>query len=300
MSPGTSRSAREANLGALLQGARPHHARKELYDAAAGLLVSRLLHGATPGPSASRPSTRPAEAVDLLGHHPWIAVWCAHNDPEQIGAGPGAAGVGNEGGRSTARFVVRQELPSWNRTILDRSVKRALDKADGSRPVIAHSGVLPHPPMLDGTDKPSRLRLVPRRRPRARRVRPGDAPDGALRHRDGGPLGARGRRVMGSDAWPDLDWGHLEAAHGFEHDFDDRVPRSTTPRSRRGGRPRRPTRRRSFGDRSKPCGASSTDRPAGSPSACSPTRSPPSAGPYSTTNGCRRRRGPPSSRPADP
>ncbi len=36
--------------------------------------------------------------------------------------------------------------------MLDRSVKRALEKADGTRPVIAHSGVLPHPPKLDGTD----------------------------------------------------------------------------------------------------------------------------------------------------
>ena len=36
--------------------------------------------------------------------------------------------------------------------MLDRSVKRALEQADGTRPVIAHSGVLPHPPQLDGTD----------------------------------------------------------------------------------------------------------------------------------------------------
>ena len=36
--------------------------------------------------------------------------------------------------------------------MLDRSVKRAFEKADGTRPVIAHSGVLPHPPQLDGTD----------------------------------------------------------------------------------------------------------------------------------------------------
>ena len=50
------------------------------------------------------------------------------------------------------RYVAGQELPTWNRTILDRSVKRAIERADGSRPVVAHSGVLPHPPKLDGTD----------------------------------------------------------------------------------------------------------------------------------------------------
>src|SRR3546814_5763734 len=50
------------------------------------------------------------------------------------------------------RYLGAQELPTWNKTVLDRSVKRALEKADGTRPVIAHSGVLPHPPLLDGTD----------------------------------------------------------------------------------------------------------------------------------------------------
>src|SRR3546814_7752130 len=50
------------------------------------------------------------------------------------------------------RYLVAQELPTWNKTVLDRSVKRALEKADGTRPVIAHSGVLPNPPQLDGTD----------------------------------------------------------------------------------------------------------------------------------------------------
>jgi beta-mannosidase len=45
-----------------------------------------------------------------------------------------------------------QVLPTWNKSVLDRSIKRALEQADGTRPVIAHSGVLPHPPQLDGTD----------------------------------------------------------------------------------------------------------------------------------------------------
>ena len=35
--------------------------------------------------------------------------------------------------------------------MLDAAVKRALEKADGTRPVIPHSGVLPHPGS-DGTD----------------------------------------------------------------------------------------------------------------------------------------------------
>lgn len=69
--------------------------------------------------------------VDLLGHHPSIALWCAHDAP--------SAGW------------VDQQLPSWNKTILDRWVKRAIEQADESRPVIAASGVAPHLPQLDGT-----------------------------------------------------------------------------------------------------------------------------------------------------
>src|SRR3546814_19573684 len=66
------------------------------------------------------------------------------------------------------RYLVAQELPTWNKTVLDRSVKRALEKADGTRPVIAQSGVLPHPPQLDGTDSPLYFGWYPRSE--ARRV----------------------------------------------------------------------------------------------------------------------------------
>ncbi|MBX3313323.1 MAG: hypothetical protein KF906_03295 [Actinobacteria bacterium] len=221
------RLAREANLDLLR--VRGHIARKELYDAAdeAGMLVWQdfPLQWGYARTIRKQAVHQAREAVDLLGHHPSIAVWCAHNDPEQIGAGPGAAGVGNEGGRSTARFVVRQELPSWNRTILDRSVKRALDKADGSRPVVPHSGVLPHPPMLDGTDShlgfgwyhgdARELAGFARAMPRMVRFVT--------------EMGARSvpenAEFCDPASWPDLDWAHLEAAHGLEREvFDERVP----------------------------------------------------------------------------
>ncbi len=44
------------------------------------------------------------------------------------------------------------ELPTFNRSTLDRSIAKTLRQADGTRPVIAHSGVWPHLPQLDGTD----------------------------------------------------------------------------------------------------------------------------------------------------
>jgi beta-mannosidase len=85
------------------------------------------------------------ELVDLLGHHPSITIWCAHDEPF-------SAPPGRERRRALVAGVLPQQIPTWNRTILDRSVKRVLAKSDRSRPVIAHSGVLPHFPQLDGTD----------------------------------------------------------------------------------------------------------------------------------------------------
>ena len=45
-----------------------------------------------------------------------------------------------------------QQLPSWNKSILDRWLKRAFEQADPTRPTVAHGGVMPHLPTLDGTD----------------------------------------------------------------------------------------------------------------------------------------------------
>ena len=36
--------------------------------------------------------------------------------------------------RMAVKAAAAQELPTWNKTVLDRSVKRALEKADGTRP----------------------------------------------------------------------------------------------------------------------------------------------------------------------
>ena len=86
-------------------------------------------------------------AVDALGHHPSIAMWSAHGNPS--GLEPPAE---RDGWAGRARSVARQQLPTWNRTVLDRWVKRSFERADSTRQVIAHSGVLPHLPRLDGTD----------------------------------------------------------------------------------------------------------------------------------------------------
>jgi beta-mannosidase len=152
--------AREAGLDLLrIHG---HVTRPELYEAAdrLGMLVWQdfpLQWGYAR--SVRRPAVRQAAAmVDVLAHHPSIVLWCGHNEPFALDIVPGEP----PSGAVLGRYLVGQELPTWNKTILDRSVKRSIERADESRPVIAHSGVLPHPP-VDGTDSPL-LRLVSRRR----------------------------------------------------------------------------------------------------------------------------------------
>jgi beta-mannosidase len=208
-----------------------HVTRPELYDAAdeAGLLLWQdmpLQWGYAR--SIRRQAVRQARAmVDLLGHHPSIAVWCGHNEP---GSADGADHV--TGSRSAtlavaARMTADQQLPTWNRSVLDGSVKRALQKADGSRPVVAHSGVAPHLPQLDGTDShlwfgwytgdERDLPAFARRFPRmvrfvtefgAQAVPSGD-----------------GAAFAEPERWPDLDWDRLEHSHSLQKAvFDLRVP----------------------------------------------------------------------------
>jgi beta-mannosidase len=133
-----------------------HIGHPDLYDAAdeAGVLLWQDLplqwgyHRGVRG-EASRQAT---QAVDLLAHHPSLAVWCGHNEPFPIEAVPGHRPDARPEGRFHKGSLLGQQMPSFARTVTDASIKRALERADPSRPVIANSGVLPSPPRLDGTD----------------------------------------------------------------------------------------------------------------------------------------------------
>jgi beta-mannosidase len=126
--------ARDAGLDLVrLQGYVGHDA---LYDAAdeLGMLVWQDMpltgrHARSVRRTAVRQS---AAIVDRLAHHASIAWWCAHDTPETT--------------------VARQQFPTWNRSVLDRWVKVAIERADPSRPVLANSGIPPHLPLLDGAD----------------------------------------------------------------------------------------------------------------------------------------------------
>lgn len=216
--------AKAANLD--LVRVHGHITRPELYDAAdeAGMVVWQdfPLQWSYARSIRKQAVRQAREAVDLLGHHPSVAIWCGHNEPYTV---EGDLGTGADIGAFTARYLAAQELPSWNKTILDRSVKRAIEKADGSRPVIAHSGVLPHPPLLDGTDSHLSFgwyhgderdlagfgRLVPRQ---LRFVSEFGAQ--AVPHTDD---------FLDPARWPDLDWDRLGERHGLQKAiFDRRVP----------------------------------------------------------------------------
>jgi len=202
-----------------------HIARRELYDAAdrLGMLVWQDLPLQRGYSAVRRQAVAQArEAVNLLGHHPSIAIWCGHNEPDALEGDTGDS----TGGRRTLRSVAAAVLPGYNKTALDRSIRRALERADGSRAVVAHSGVLPHP--MWGTDShlyygwyhgderdfPAALARLP------------------VLARFVGEFGAQSvppsAGFMQPDAWPDLDWQHLEAHHCLQlGHFEQRVPPSS-------------------------------------------------------------------------
>ena len=136
------KAARNAGLDMI----RPlaHIARPETYEAAdeLGMLIWQDLpiRGVMSRSVAAEARRQARETVDLLGHHPSIAVWCAHDDPFPRSKRPTATPP-----------AFRRLGPSWNRDVLDRRLARVLSRCDGSRPVVPHTGVPPHLPSLEGT-----------------------------------------------------------------------------------------------------------------------------------------------------
>lgn len=213
--------ALDANLDLLR--VHGHISRPELYDAAdeKGLLLWQdfpLQWGYARG-IRKQAARQAAAAVDLLAHHPSIGMWCAHNEPMTLDIEPG--GLVESPSRFALKFAAQQQLPTWNKTILDRTVKRALDGGDGSRPVIAHSGVLPHPGS-GGTDSHLYFGWYHGNE----RDLPGLAAVFPRLVRFVSEFGAQavpeGDDFMDSAAWPDLDWGRLGNTHALQKPFFDR------------------------------------------------------------------------------
>ncbi|MGH9033188.1 MAG: hypothetical protein ACRDZV_13760, partial [Acidimicrobiia bacterium] len=196
----------------------------ELYDAAdaAGLLLWQdfpLQWGYARG-LRRQAAHQARELVDLLGHHPSIALWCAHNEPLALDVQPGEP----MRGRTMARLAASMFLPTWNKDVLDRSVARALHRADPSRPVDLHSGVFPGP-ASGGTDThfyfgwyhgrmdglAPALRAVPRLARFVTEFGAQAVPDTA--------------GFMEPERWPDLDWDTLFERHACQaRVFERHVP----------------------------------------------------------------------------
>ena len=211
--------ALDANLDLLRLHA--HVSRPELYEAAdeAGLLLWQdfpLQWGY--GRGVRKPAVRQARAmVDLLGHHPSVVLWCAHNEPLAVDVQPGKPLAR----RKVARLVASMVLPTWNKNVLDRSVTRALHRADPSRAVDPHSGVFPglgstgtdthfyfgwYHGTLDGL-APA-LRAVPRLARFVTEFGAQAVPETAA--------------FMEPARWPDLDWDRLLDRHACQKLFFDR------------------------------------------------------------------------------
>jgi beta-mannosidase len=203
-----------------------HVSRPELYDAAdeAGLLVWQdfpLQWGYARG--LRRQAVRQAwAAVELLGHHPSVALWCAHNEPFAVAVDPRAAEDPQRARSLHRRVALAMVTPGYNRDVLDRSVSRALERADGTRPVVPHSGVWPSPTSR-GTDSHlyhgwyhgdwRDLRRLLARFPRMAR----------FVSEFGAQAVPTNAEFMEPERWPDLDWEQLVARHGLQRRRLERV-----------------------------------------------------------------------------
>jgi len=206
--------AKDAGLDLLRLHA--HVNRPETYaaaDAAGMLLWQDLPLQWAYARSTRKQAVRQArEAVDLLAHHPSIALWCAHNEPISLDIEPGAPIDVGAAARKTVSGMV---LPSWNKTVLDSSLRRALEKADKTRPVIAHSGIPTGDSHLylgwyhnEETDLPRVLSTWPRLSRFVSEFGAQAVPDAD--------------EFMEPARWPDLDWDRLGRVHALQKTLFER------------------------------------------------------------------------------
>ncbi len=162
------------------------------------------------------------EAVDLLGHHPSVITWCGHNEPLAIDLDPAdLSGSPKRLAEMATKYLALQELPTWNKSVLDFGIHRALSTADPSRPVTAHSGILPGP-LSGGTDSHlyfgwyhGKERDLPKffgRFPRMSRFVSEFGAQAVPTRAD----------FCEPERWPDLDWVSLGRNHSLQKTFFDR------------------------------------------------------------------------------
>lgn len=193
-----------------------HISRRSFYDRTdeLGLVVLQdfPLEGTHARSVRTRAVAQAASAVDQLGHHPSIVLWSAHNEPAR------PVKDQRHDWRSRVWRAVTQPIPAWNRTALDRWVKRAFEQSDPSRPAIARSSFLSGLPWIDGGEghlsfdwrrgEARELEPLARRSPRAVRF---VSEFGTESLPAATPVLDR---QLAERRWPDLDWSALAIAYG--------------------------------------------------------------------------------------
>ena len=201
-----------------------HIARPELYTEAdrLGMLIWQDLPLKWGYAGVRRQAALEARrAVRLLGHHPSIVAWCAHNEAFRVDSAPSEF----QRRQTPLRVAATSVRPDWDAALLDRSLRRALESEDGTRAVIGRSGALPHPGGATDShlffgwsygDAAGLASLISRLPIAGRFV---------------GAFGAQSvpdsADFMNPRDWPDLDWDGLAAHFGMDSQtFQERLPAS--------------------------------------------------------------------------
>lgn len=199
----------DANLDLLR--VHTHIAPAALYDAAdeAGLLLWQdfpMEGGYARG--VRRQAARQARAmVELLGHHPSIIMWCAHDAP-----------LGDD---SPAHTIANATVPTWGKEVLDRSTARAIARTDGTRPVVRSSGAGDDSHLWFGWRHGTMAGLAPALRALPRL--------GRFVSAFGAQSAPETAEWMHPESWPNLAWADFVEHNGMEVGaFDLHVPPTDT------------------------------------------------------------------------
>ncbi len=221
------------DLGVNALRVRGHISRRCLYDRAdeLGLLVLQdfPLEGPQSRQVRPRATAQAIRAVDALGHHPSIALWSAHNEPTDANV------AGRSGWRAKVGAFAADQMPSWNRSVLDRWVKRAFERSDPTRHTSAFSGVGPHLPRFDASDthlwygwrygEIDDLSRRAKRQPSSVRFVSEFGCDSVPDARTWLDDRLDGQTGIGPRRWPLVDWDEVETQTGYDREtFETMFP----------------------------------------------------------------------------
>lgn len=209
-------AVRDTNLNAVR--IRQHVADPRLYRAAdeAGLmLLQDLPISGQAHRSLKRRLTAAAHALPaVLGHHPSVIGWIAHDRPSTPWAPSTVATAPATPARLAAQVFRQTVAPSWNRDLLDPHLRNEVRRADPSRPTFESWGTTPR--LRDRTRTAMRVGhdgLIER----PELVRPAMQAWPRLAQLIGtisAPTIPLSTEFCPSEAWPRLDWAVLAGRHG--------------------------------------------------------------------------------------